>query len=282
MQRPDSFKLPSNGRPGARPEKRPDLDAADAGNQVGGAGNVLIVGTGGAIARALAVRFSAAGHNVVLAGRDIEDLGVVAADLGIRFGVRAAIVAFEALDFAGIGGAFDDCASQLDGGLAGVVICHGLLPDQAAAQVDWELARRTIDVNFTSVALLLNAAARYFEPRGSGFLCVLSSVAGDRGRQSNYVYGAAKGGLNIYLQGLRQRLSKRGIAVVTVKPGFTDTDMTWGLAGMFLVAPPEKVADDIYQAIRKNRGSIYTPWFWRIIMAIIKSIPAAIFNRIKL
>ena len=135
---------------------------------------------------------------------------------------------------------------------------------------------------FTSAALLANLAAEYLEPRKRGFLCVLSSVAGDRGRQSNYIYGAAKGGLNIFLQGLRQRLSKSGIVVVTVKPGFTDTAMTWGLPGMFLVASPQKVAHDIYRAVQNGRGTVYTPWFWQIIMTLIKSIPEVVFNRIKL
>ena len=166
--------------------------------------------------------------------------------------------------------------------MAGVVLCHGLLPEQSEAQTKWEVARRTIDVNFTSAVSVLNGAAEYLEPRGKGFLCVLSSVAGDRGRQSNYLYGSAKGALSIYLQGLRQRLSKRGIVVTTVKPGFTDTAMTWGLPGLFLVATPQKVAEDIYRAVCKRRGTVYTPWFWRIIMAIIKSVPEPIFNRIKL
>ena len=247
-----------------------------------GGGSVLIVGAGSAIARAVAARFSAAGHDVVLAGRDTEDIGISAADLRVRFGVRAMVLPFDALDFGGHERFFEDSASQFDGGLAGVVICHGLLPDQAEAQANSELARRTIEVNFTSAAVLANLAAEYLEPRKRGFLCVLSSVAGDRGRQSNYIYGAAKGGLNIFLQGLRQRLSKSGIVVVTVKPGFTDTAMTWGLPGMFLVASPQKVAHDIYRAVQNGRGTVYTPWFWQIIMTLIKSIPEVVFNRIKL
>lgn len=246
------------------------------------AGGVLIVGAGSAIARAMAARFAASGCDIILAGRDLEDLAATVADLQVRYGVRAAALAFEALDFDAHAGFFVACATRFEGGLAGVIICHGTLPDQAHAQADWKTAQQTIDVNFTSAVSILNLAAEYLEPRKAGFICAISSVAGDRGRQSNYLYGAAKGGLTIYLQGLRQRMAKSGISVVTVKPGFIDTAMTWSLAGMFLVATPRRVAEDTLRAAQRGRGTIYSPWFWRIIMTIIKSIPERVFNRIKL
>src|SRR6516164_9862855 len=125
--------------------------------------------------------------------------------------------------------------------------------------------RQSLDVNFLSAAELLEIAAAYFEPRRSGFIAAISSVAGDRGRQSNYTYGAAKAGLTAYLQGLRNRLWRAGVHVLTVNPGFVDTPMTRGRINpnSLLVATPERVARDIDRALRRRRDVLYTPWFWR-------------------
>jgi short-subunit dehydrogenase len=156
--------------------------------------------------------------------------------------------------------------------------------EQILSEVDPEQAARTIDVNFKSYVSLLNAAAMHLRERGGGFLCALSSVAGDRGRQSNYTYGAAKAGLSAYLQGLRNRLAPHGVTVITVKPGFVDTAMTWGLlkAGSALVASPQRVARDIVNAIATRRDVLYTPWFWRWIMLVIRLIPERVFKRLRL
>src|SRR5262245_32088329 len=153
---------------------------------------------------------------------------------------------------------------------------------QGEAQTSFELARRMIDVNYTSAVSLLNLAANYLEAQKAGFICAISSVAGDRGRQSNYIYGSTKAALNTYLEGMRVRLAKVGVPVTTVKPGFVDTRMTRGLPGMFLVAQPERVARDICRAIKKRRSVVYTPWFWWGIMSIICSIPTFVFKRLKL
>src|SRR5262245_32495555 len=153
---------------------------------------------------------------------------------------------------------------------------------QGEAQTSFELARRMIDVNYTSAVSLLNLAADYFEARKAGFICAISSVAGDRGRQSNYLYGSTKAALNTYLEGLRVRLAKVGVPVTTVKPGFVDTKMTRGMKGMFLVASPARVARDICRAIRRGRAVVYTPWFWWGIMTIIRSIPDFLFRRMKI
>ncbi len=244
-------------------------------------GGVLIVGASSAIARAIAARFARAGQDVILAGRDMEDLEATAADLRTRHAVRAAAQSFDALDFDRHAPFFNTCTTMLEGGLSGIVVCHGSLPDQAAAEKDFAVARQAIDTNFTSAASILSIAAEYFETRGKGFLCCLSSVAGDRGRQSNYVYGAAKGGLTVFLQGLHQRLAKKHIPVTTVKPGFVDTAMTWGLPKLFLVATPAAVAEDVFRAVPRG-GTIYTPWFWWGIMTLIKCVPEFIFKRAKL
>jgi short-subunit dehydrogenase len=166
--------------------------------------------------------------------------------------------------------------------LHGVILCHGYLANQAKAQQDFDEARRMIDVNYTSAVSILNVAASYFEARQAGFVCALSSVAGDCGRQSNHIYGSTKAALNTYLEGLRVRLAKAGVPVTTVKPSFVDTRMTRGQPGMFLVAKPERVARDICRAIRRRRGVVYTPWFWWGIMAIVCAIPTFLFNRLKL
>jgi short-subunit dehydrogenase len=156
--------------------------------------------------------------------------------------------------------------------------------DQAEAQADVQRIRRTYDVNLTSAASVLEPIAAHMAERGTGWIAAVSSVAGDRGRQSNYLYGSAKAGLTAYLQGLRNRVHHHGVDVLTIKPGFVDTPMTHGLLDPDspLVASPDRVAKDIDRAIRRRRSKVYTPWFWRGIMAIIRNIPEAIFKRLKL
>ena len=139
-----------------------------------------------------------------------------------------------------------------------------------------------MQTNALSVISLLTLLANHFEQQRHGCIAVISSVAGDRGRQSNYVYGTAKGALSIFLQGLRNRLHKSGVQVLTVKPGFVDTPMTASLPKGPLWATPEKVAEDIDKAIENKRNVLYTPSFWFLIMAIIKSVPESIFKRLSL
>ena len=233
----------------------------------------LLTGAGSAIARALAQRIAEDGDNLVLAGRDVEDLHKTAADLRWRFNVTVDAISF------------DECATRLPDGLDGVVVCHGLMFDQAEAEADPEKARAMIDVNYASAVAILERAANDFLGRGGDgkVIAAISSVAGDRGRKSNYLYGATKAALSAHLDGLRHRLARSGIAVLTIKPGFVDTKMTWGKPGMFLVASPAKVAGDIHRAIRRRRsGVLYTPWFWRWIMLIIRSIPEPIFKRLNI
>jgi short-subunit dehydrogenase len=165
-----------------------------------------------------------------------------------------------------------------------VLLAFGTLPAQAEAQRDPAMARAAIDVNLTAAACLLELFAARMEARGRGWIAGISSVAGDRGRQSNYIYGAAKAGLTAYLAGLRNRLAKKGVHVVTVKPGFVDTPMTHGMVNPKspLVASPERVAAGIVRAIRRRRNVVYLPWFWRAIMGVVTRVPEAIFKRMKL
>ncbi len=246
--------------------------------------NVAIFGATSGIARALCHVMSQRGCRLLLAGRDQEQLMAFATDLHIRYQRDVLVETFDALAFADHAEFFARCVQRFNGNLTGVVVCYGYMTEQTKTQEDFAEARRTIDVNFTAVVSLLNLAAQYFEQRQAGYIAVISSVAGDRGRRSNYTYGAAKAGLSAYLQGLRHRLHQAGVSVLTVKPGFVDTAMTQGMLNPNspIVASPEKVAGDIDRAIRKQKNVIYTPWFWRGIMTIICALPDRLFNRLSL
>jgi short-subunit dehydrogenase len=254
-----------------------------------GAGNILVVGATSGIARQLLRRLAAgeagggATPGLILAGREIDELNRLSADLSARYGCPVATRRYDAADLDAAPAFFADAAGALPGGLAGVVIAHGWLPDPAASRSDPATIRRLIDINYTSAVLLLESAAAYFEPLRRGWICGISSVAGDRGRQSNYPYGASKAAFSAYLQGLRNRLHRAGVSVLTVKPGFVDTAMTWGLINPRspLNVEPDRVAGDIVRAIRRRRNVIYTPWFWRIILGVLGSIPEWLFKRLR-
>ena len=251
--------------------------------------NYLIVGATSGIAKAIARLLAEAGAGekrrvgLILASRETEELDRLAADLRTRFGCATAVRRFDAGDLDAIPGFFADCAAALPGGLHELVLCHGWLPDAEQAKRDPLVMRRLIDINYTSAVILLELAAGHFEQQKDGAITAISSVAGDRGRQSNYPYGASKAGLTAYLQGLRNRLFHVGIPVLTVKPGFVDTGMTWGLIkpNSPLNAQPERVAGTIVNAMRRRKDVIYTPWFWMGIMTIFKSVPEPIFKRLK-
>jgi len=242
---------------------------------------IMIIGATSAIAQATARLYAAEGAALFLAARDPEKLDVVAADLKIRGARQVATRPMDVLDYdqhAALAGA----AEQQLGGLDVVLIAHGTLPDQRACQADFELARRELEVNSLSVISLLTHLANHFQAQGTGTLAVISSVAGDRGRQSNYLYGTAKGMVSLFLQGLRNRLQRSGVQVITIKPGFVDTPMTRAFDKGALWVSPERVARDIYKAIEKGRDVVYTPFFWRYIMWIIKLIPEFLFKRLSL
>ena len=241
---------------------------------------VLILGATSAIARATAAAFAAKGNDLYLAARDKDELERTAADLQIRYGVKVSYGLFDAEAIETHEPFFQAVVQEMHG-ISGVVLAFGFLGDQLAAR-DFKIGAKVIANNFTGAASFLSICANYFEPLKFGFIIGITSVAGDRGRQSNYVYGAAKGALSLFLQGLRNRLSSSGVRVITVKPGFVDTAMTFGMPGLFLVASPEYVGNRIVGALNKSSDVIYLPWFWRYIMLIIKHIPEFIFKRMKL
>jgi len=242
---------------------------------------VLILGATSAIARHVAASFAARGRPVFLAGRNAAEAERLAADLRIRHHVEAVAGHFEAEDYEGHREFLRGVVRRM-GDLDGVVVAFGYLGEQAAAERDLEETFRVIDRNFTGAVSILNHCAEFFETRRGGFVVAISSVAGDVGRRSNYLYGAAKGGLNVYLQGLRARLFPAGVRVLTVKPGFVDTPMTFGRPKLFLVASPAEVGEKIVRAAERGGEVVYVPWFWRFIMLGVKLIPEGFRKRLKL
>lgn len=241
---------------------------------------LLILGANSDVAHAVARKWADSRKtNIILASRDMDALDIKARDLRVRCDATVETVAFDALDT----GSHQAFYQKLEPKPDGVILAFGYNGDQQKAQADFDEAGRIIDINFRGAVSILEIIAADFQARQSGFIIAIGSVAGLRGRQSNYIYGAAKGALAIYLSGLRNRLSKSNVRVMTVLPGFIDTKMTAGMdLPQLLTASPGQVAEDIYAAYTKARDGIYTRWFWRWIMLIIRSIPEPLFKRLSL
>ena len=242
---------------------------------------VLIFGATSAIARATARLFAARGDRLFLVARDDAKLEVTAQDLRSRGAEHASYAAADLADDARHEALIDEAVQAL-GGLDIVLIAYGTLPDQRALEGSFEATRAALQVNFSSVVSLLTLLANRLETQRSGTLAVISSVAGDRGRASNYIYGTAKGALSLFMQGLRNRLHDAGVHVLTIKPGFVDTPMTAEVKKNFLFAKPDQVATGIVSAIDKKREVVYLPFFWRWLMLVIRALPEPLFKRLKL
>ena len=225
------------------------------------------------------MRYALDGARLYLAARNADEARRVADDVRVRAGVHAISGTFDASDFASHDEFIRRAANEL-GGLDTAVVCFGTLGDEVAAQTDPDAALATLHQNFTGAVSLITLVARHLEQQRSGSIVVIGSVAGDRGRARNYVYGSAKGALALFTQGLRGRLAKSGVHVMTVKLGTVDTRMTWGRDGALLAIAPTKAADLIYAALRKRADVVYVPWFWRFIMGGIRLIPERRFKRI--
>ncbi|WP_250513763.1 SDR family oxidoreductase [Caballeronia sp. INDeC2] len=244
--------------------------------------NIVIVGATSAIAIACAREWAIKGARFFLVARNRERMEQVAADLTAR---GAASVAMHRLDIDKLddhAAMLADCVAHMDS-IDIVLVASGTLPDQAACQSDPAVAVREFHTNALSLIALITPLANRLEVQRHGTLAVISSVAGDRGRPSNYLYGSAKAALQAFLEGLRARLFKVGVHVVDIKPGFVATPMTAGLPlpGP-LVATPEKVAKDIVRAVERKKDVLYTPWFWWGIMLIIRNVPRFLFKRASL
>ncbi len=245
---------------------------------------LCLVGSTSCIARALARQLAARGALLHLGARDLDQVERDAADLEVRGGNPVTFSRFEAMDLDSHASFLADAQARL-GGLDGVVVAFGILGDQERCRRDFAYARQVMDMNYTAPASVLSHAAALLEDQGGGgVLVALGSVAGDRGRPSNYTYGSAKAGLHAYLQGLRCRLAAQGIRVLTVKPGPVDTPMTFGLGfpGGFLTGNPDSVARSILKAMERGCEEVYAPCFWAAIMAAIRAIPESVFKKMKL
>lgn len=240
---------------------------------------VLLLGATSDIGQALADKYAKEGYTVWLAGRNMQHMQDIAADLKIRHEASVEYFKFEALDYLSHQKFYNDLPGKPD-----IAICiFGYLGDQEKAEREWEECQNILDTNYKAAVSILNLVANSYEERGSGTIVGISSVAGDRGRQSNYFYGSAKAGFTAYLAGLRNRLFKHNVHVLTVKPGFVDTKMTEHLElPAPLTAQPQKVANAIFKAVRKRKNTMYVLGIWWLIMTIIKSIPEPIFKRLKL
>jgi decaprenylphospho-beta-D-erythro-pentofuranosid-2-ulose 2-reductase len=241
--------------------------------------NVLILGAASDMAVAIARKFASEGYNVTLAARNVEKLHAIGADLRVRHKIQVDTVQFDALDFQSHQAFYNSLSDKPD-----IVICvFGLLGDQAEAQANWKSCEEILFSNYVGAVSILNVVANDFESRKKGTIVGISSVAGDRGRQSNYFYGSAKAGFTSYLSGLRNRLFHHGVHVLTVKPGFVKTKMIENLKTPGpITASPKKVAESIFKAVRGKSNSMYVLPIWALIMLVIRSIPEGVFKRLKL
>ncbi|MDR2460111.1 MAG: SDR family oxidoreductase [Deltaproteobacteria bacterium] len=237
---------------------------------------LLVIGATSDIAHAAALLFGQKGWDLILAGRDMERLEDISFNLRVRLAKDVPFYHYDVLDSHKRTELWDN----LDPKPEAILIAVGLLGDQGEAKSCPELALKVATVNFTGLIPIIIQASQYYESIGKGSVIGISSVAGDRGRASNYPYGSAKAGFSAYLSGLRNSLSKKGVQVLTIKPGYVRTAMTANmlLPGL-LTATPEQVAKCIYKGVVKKKSVVYVKWFWRWIMFVIKSIPEFIFKR---
>lgn len=242
---------------------------------------VLILGALSAMAMETAKLMAARGWKLCLVARSEEKLNILADDLLAR-GAGGVSWLVRDISAAKDGAVLMNAAEEKCGSIDALLLAWGSLGDQSRAEKDPAFAAEVLATNFSNQALCLLGVANIFEARKRGLMVVISSVAGDRGRKSNYVYGTAKGALSLFVQGLRNRMHSAGVQVLTVKPGFTATPMTRGVKQGPLFVKPEIIARGIMRAIDRKRDSVYLPWFWLPIMLIIKSIPERIFKRLSL
>ncbi|MBM4253248.1 MAG: SDR family oxidoreductase [Deltaproteobacteria bacterium] len=241
---------------------------------------VLILGATSSMAGAVARLYAHQGAALYLVGRDVAKLAATESDVKVRGACRVVAVAADLVDTKGHEVIISDAAAAL-GGLDIALIAHGELGAQATLQASVPKTLAIIASNFLSHVSLLTVLGNHFEEQKSGTIAVITSVAGDRGRKSNYVYGAAKGGLSVFLSGLRNRLAVAGVSVIDIRPGFVDTPMTASYKKGLLWAKPDQVAKVIVAAIASGRDVVYVPWFWRWIMLVIRSIPEWKFKRMN-
>lgn len=243
--------------------------------------NIMVIGATSAIAEATTRLYANKGCSFYLVARNSERLAVVANDLRARGAKRCDVYNTDMNDFRDHERLLERTKRFL-GTIDLLLIAYGTLPDQKRCQENVDDAVAEFNTNAVSVIGLLTVSANSMEEQGHGSIVVITSVAGDRGRQSNYLYGAAKGAVSIFLQGLRNRLAGKGVQVITIKPGFVDTPMTREFRKGLLWVGPDVIARGIYAAVAARKDEVYLPWFWSGIMFIIRNIPEFIFKRMRL
>ena len=240
---------------------------------------ILILGGNSDLAKSLAKDLAKLGFNLILTSRKKGQLDSFKSDLEIKYSIKCDIEFLDILDFESHQVFYEKLSAKTDI----VITCIGYLDNQNISQNNFNETLKSIQSNFTGLVSVLNIIANDFENKKSGIIIGISSIAGDRGRSSNYIYGSAKSAFSTYLSGLRNRLYKNGVKVITVKPGFIRTKMTSHLElNNMLTASTENISKDIINAIKKNKDVIYTRWFWKYIILIIKYIPERIFKSLNI
>ena len=231
--------------------------------------SVLILGATSPIARAVAHTYAQAGYgDFYLAARQVEEAQDIASDLSVRYEIRAHAGEFHATHLTEHARLIDDVERTV-GPIEVAILAFGAMGDQQQSEDDFTQAHKIIETNYSGAASICETLSQLMAPRRSGSIIVLSSVAGDRGRQSNYIYGSAKGALSLYLQGLRNRLYAQQVQVLTIKLGWIDTPMTYGLKSALPIASPQAAAQAIYKAHKSGENEIYYPPFWKGVLEIL-------------
>lgn len=246
-----------------------------------GVRRILAFGANSAICQAVLRLYAGEGASFFLLARDSSKLAAACEDLIARGGRLAGSESYDFNDWRRHEQVVQ-AACEAMGGLDLVLVCHGSLPDQAECESSSSAARACAEDNFTSASVIVQASSQFLAGQGTGTLAVLSSVAGDRGRKSNYSYGAAKAGLDALLQGLRGRFHGTGVKVVNIKPGMIVSPMTQDMEHGFLWSTPERIAPQIRRAIECGRAVSYAPGYWRLIMWVIRALPAGILARLPI
>ncbi len=240
---------------------------------------VLILGAGSDIARPLAFLYAKHGYNIYLASRSYDQLARDANDIKLRFNVNARALTFDAADTESHKSFYESLPQKP----IGVISLVGTLGDQKQSEVNFKEAKVVIDTNYTGLVSIIHIIAEDFEKRREGFIVGVSSVAGERGRKSNYVYASAKAGFTTFLSGLRNRLHSAGVKVMTVHPGYVRTKMIEGRETPgIMTASAEEVAHDIFNAQQAGKDFVYSKWFWRYIMLAFAMIPESVVKKLDL
>ena len=239
-----------------------------------------ILGATSSMAKAFVKRLASKGDGVLLCGRDMDDLNITASDALSRGARLAESWPIDMRDTSTFAPIIERLAKEE--GMLNVAVFTGSMPDQSDIDDDPTLIAGVMQDNHTGPAEFLHAFAKVARPKGGGQIIGVGSVAGDRGRLGNFVYGSSKAAFDAYLSGLRNQLGRDGIHVLTVKPGMIDTSMTWGMDKLMFPGTPESVANDILKGSEKKRNIVYTPWIWRYVMFVISHVPEFIFKKLSI